>query len=125
MPCKITWLERTVVVDFFEAVSIQEVRKQGLKINADPRAHTISKRILNCSRVESLEASAADLKIFAYIDKEAASNNTEIHLAVVGNSEKIKANTAGYKDAIGSAIGQVELFASIGEALAWDPESKP
>lgn len=122
VPYKITWLERTVVVDFFGDVTLEEVREQGRKVNADLRLDSTKKRILNCSRVDSLETSAADLKIFAFIDSDVAKSASGIHLAVVGKGGQIEANTADYREAYGSGNGQVKLFNSIGEALAWDPE---
>ena len=66
MPYNITWLERTVIINFFGDVTTQEIREHGIEINADPRFQEVQKRISNCSKIESIDANNTDLKIFGF-----------------------------------------------------------
>jgi hypothetical protein len=123
MPYKITWLDTTVIIDFSGDVTTQEIREHGQEINDDPRFKNIRKRISNCSQIQSIDANASDIKIFGFIDKKISKIAPNAHLAIVTTNEQLKTNTEHYKQAFGSGSWKVELFESISQALAWNPES--
>jgi hypothetical protein len=123
MPYKITWLDTTVIIDFSGDVTTQEIREHGQEINDDPRFKNIRKRISNCSKIQSIETTASDIKIFGFIDKKISKIAPNAHLAIVTTNEQVKTNTEHYKQALGSGSWKVELFESISQALAWNPES--
>jgi hypothetical protein len=122
MPYKITWLDTTVIIDFSGDVTTQEIREHGQEINDDPRFAKIHKRISNCLQIQSIDANASDIKIFGFIDNKISELAPSAHLAVVSTNEQIKTNTEHYKQAFGSGNWKIELFASVAQALAWDPE---
>ena len=122
MPYKITWMDTTVIIDFSGDVTTQELREHGIEINDDPRFKNIKKRISNCSHIQSIDANSSDIKIFGFIDNKISEMAPSAHMAVVGTDERIKANTEQYKQAFGAGLWQIELFPSITQALAWDPE---
>ena len=123
MPYKITWLDTTVIIDFSGDVTTQEIREHGQEINDDPRFKNIRKRISNCSQIQSIDANASDIKIFGFIDNKISNTAPNAHLAIVTTSEQVKTNTEHYKEAFGSGSWKIELFESISQALAWNPES--
>ncbi|ARN75634.1 hypothetical protein [Oceanicoccus sagamiensis] len=122
MPYKITWLDQTVIADFYGDVTVQEIRDHGREVNNDLRFKKVSKRISNCSAITSINASTTDLKIFGFIDHDAARYAPDAHMAVVTEHPSIIQNTAQYKAAFGDGSWKIKLFPSIGEALAWDPD---
>lgn len=123
MPYKITWMDSTVIIDFSGDVTTQEIREHGMEVNDDPRFQSIKKRISNCSQIHSINANSSDIKIFGFIDNKISAMAPNAHMAVVSSSEQIKANTDDYKKAFGDGQWKIELFPTIAQALAWDPES--
>lgn len=124
MPYKITWLDSTVIIDFFGDVTTQEIREHGMKVNDDPRFKNVRKRISNCSKIKTINASSSDLKIFGMIDHNVAALAPSAHMAVVSRAVQIKRNTELYRDAFGDGNWKIELFDTVSDALAWDPESQ-
>ena len=121
MPYKVSWLEKTVVADFYGDVTVEEIRDHGREINSDSRFKSVTKRISNCSKITSIDANTTDIKIFGFIDKDISKYAPGAHMAVVSELEDIKSNTAEYKAAFGQGSWKIELFSTIGDALAWDP----
>jgi hypothetical protein len=123
MPYKITWLDTTVIIDFTGDVTTQEIREHGQEINNDPRFKNIHKRISNCSKIKSIDANSSDIKIFGFIDNKVSEAAPTANLAIVTTNEQVKTNTEHYKQAFGSGNWKIELFTSVAQALAWDPDA--
>ena len=70
-----------------------------------------------------MNANSSDLKIFGFIDNKISELAPSGQMAVVSTDEQIKTNTEQYRQAFGSGSWKIELFASVAQALAWDPEA--
>lgn len=127
MPYKVTWLEQTVIVDFQDHISLQELRDHSEEVCGDPRFNNLKKRIFNCDKIESIDADPVDLKILAYSDKAQVQRNPDAHIAIVTSNDIIRGNTDCYRSALGPNTWSIEIFPTIARALAWKPayESVP
>jgi hypothetical protein len=122
MPYKITWLEKTVLIDFFGNITVQEIIDQAAEINADLRFEDVHKAIYNCLKIKATDINKSDLKIIGFNDSTFSKYPPKAHRAFVISHDGMKITTGYYQDALDSGEWKLEVFDTLSGALAWVPD---
>lgn len=122
MSYSMTWLEKILIIDFSNDVTVQEIREHAAEINSDPRFEDIQKIIYNFLKIKSTDINSSDVKIFSLMDTDGSKNVPHAHRAFVSNSNDLKLYVERYKEGLGSGYWNIQLFDTLTEAMSWVPD---
>ena len=119
MPCSVEWKAMGVRWKLTGIVTGREMNLVNRNIFQDRRFHSITYQLMDFTGMESLEATAKEVRETAFQDMVAARTNPDIKVAIVAPQDLMKKMFEIYDEYTEPSQWETRLFNTLEDANKW------